>query len=229
MTEPSDFGSFGRYHEVPVSEMPAEMREAYDTNMRLRAQVPGPHKIWLANPALSTTVVPIGAYYQTQSTLTKAEIEIATNLINGSWRAAYSNHEREKIGEDAGGLPAEKVEALIPGLPTGFDDPRQQVVYELVSALIAPARRAAWPLPQGEGVARRRRHRRCDDAARLVHRRVADAGRLRRPIQRQGPGTIEDPLHGHGASWRPVAAARPCGHGGGATLALRSPRTRGQT
>ncbi len=134
----SDFGTFGRYHEVPVSEMPAEMRDAYDTTMRLRGQVPGPHKIWLCNPDLSKTVVPIGAYFQTRSTLTKAEIEIATNLVNGRWLAAYSNYEHEMIGEEKGDLPAEKVEALIAGLPTRFDDPRQQVVYELVSTLVVP-------------------------------------------------------------------------------------------
>ena len=72
------------------------------------------------------------------STLTKPEIEIATNLVNGRWLAAYSNYEHEITGEKAGGLPPEKVEAIIAGLPTSFDDPRQQVVYELASALIAP-------------------------------------------------------------------------------------------
>ena len=138
MADLPDFGTFGRYREVPVGEMPAEMKGAYDTTMRLRGQVPGPHKIWLSNPALSETVVPIGAYYQTRSTLTKAEIEIATNVINSRWRTAYSNYEHEKIAEDAGGLPAEKVEALIAGLPTSFDDPRQQVVYELAATLVAP-------------------------------------------------------------------------------------------
>jgi 4-carboxymuconolactone decarboxylase len=35
-------------------------------------------------------------------------------------------------------LPPEKVEALIAGLPTSFEDPRQQVVYDITSALIAP-------------------------------------------------------------------------------------------
>ncbi len=139
MTEPSaDFGTFGRYNEVPVREMSPDMRVAYDYTVELRGQVPGPHKIWLANPALSRTVVPIGAYYQTRSTLTKAEIEIATNLVNGRWLAAYSNYEHEMIGEEKGGLAADKVEAMIAGLPTSFDDPRQQVVYELASALVAP-------------------------------------------------------------------------------------------
>ncbi|MGA7806914.1 carboxymuconolactone decarboxylase family protein [Bradyrhizobium sp.] len=138
MSELPDFGTFGRFIETPADEMPAEMRDAYDFTRKLRGQVPGPHKIWLANPKLSKTVVPTGAYYQTQSTLTKAEIEIVTNLINGRWLAAYANYEHEMIGEKAGGLPAHKVEAIIAGLPTSFDDPRQQVVYELASALIAP-------------------------------------------------------------------------------------------
>ena len=137
MTHNPDFGTFGRYQEVPVAEMPATMKEAYHTTMRLRGQVPGPHKIWLANPALSGTVVPIGAYYQTRSTLTKAEIEIATNVVNGHWRAAYSNYEHEKIAENAGGLRADKVEALIAGMPTHFEEPRQQMVYELAVTLVS--------------------------------------------------------------------------------------------
>ncbi|WP_428395190.1 carboxymuconolactone decarboxylase family protein [Lichenicoccus sp.] len=137
MADTPDFGTFGRYQEVPLDEMSPEMKAAYDTTMRLRGQVPGPHKIWLANPAMAETFVPVGAYYQTRSTLTKAEIEIATNVVNGRWRAAYANYEHEKIAKAAGGLPADKVEALIAGLPTGFDDPRQQVVYELALTLVA--------------------------------------------------------------------------------------------
>jgi 4-carboxymuconolactone decarboxylase len=35
-------------------------------------------------------------------------------------------------------LAPHKVQALIAGLPTSFDDPRQQVVYHLTSALIGP-------------------------------------------------------------------------------------------
>jgi 4-carboxymuconolactone decarboxylase len=49
-----------------------------------------------------------------------------------------SNSEHEQIGQVAGGLAPQKVQALIAGLPTSFDDPRQQVVYELSSALIGP-------------------------------------------------------------------------------------------
>jgi 4-carboxymuconolactone decarboxylase len=117
--------------------MPADMNDAYDFTMKLRGLVPGPHKIWLANPTLSRTIVPTGAYFQTESTLTKAEIEIVTNVINGRWGAAYGNYEHEKIGVEQGHLAPEKVAALIAGLPTSFGDPRHQVVYELASALAA--------------------------------------------------------------------------------------------
>jgi 4-carboxymuconolactone decarboxylase len=103
----------------------------------LRGLVPGPHKIWLANPALSQTIVPTGAYFQTRSSLSKSEIEIATNIINGRWGAAYANDEHEKIGVEQGHLAPEKVAALIAGLPTAFDEPREQMVYELASALAA--------------------------------------------------------------------------------------------
>ncbi len=138
MADDSDFGTFGRYKETPVADMSPDMKAAYDFTMKLRGLVPGPHKIWLSNAQLSQTIVPTGAYFQTRSTLTKAEIEIVTNIINSRWLAAYSNYEHEKIGESAGHLPPEKVQALIADLPTGFDDAREQVIYELASTLAKP-------------------------------------------------------------------------------------------
>ena len=135
MADESSFGTFGRFQETPVDQMPPDMRKAYNFTKKLRGLVPGPHKIWVSNPKLSETIVPTGAYYQTESSLTKAEIEIATNVINGSWGAAYSNYEHEIIGEQQGHLPPDKVESLIAGLPTTFDDPREQVVYELALTL----------------------------------------------------------------------------------------------
>ncbi len=126
-----DVGSFGRFHELPVEQMPAEMRDAYEFTLGLRTVVPGPHRIWIANPTLSRTIVPTGEYFQTKSTLSKGEIEIVTNVINGQWGAAYANYEHEHIGEQLGQLPAEQVERLIAGLPAQFEDPRHQIVYEL--------------------------------------------------------------------------------------------------
>jgi 4-carboxymuconolactone decarboxylase len=137
VSDNSDAGTFGRFVETPVKEMDADMRSAYNYTVKLRGMVPGPHKIWLSNPNLLRTIVPTGAYFQTGSTLTKAEIEIATNVIDSRWRAAYTNHEHEKMGIEVAHLAPEKVAALIAGLPTSFDDARQQVVYELSSTLAA--------------------------------------------------------------------------------------------
>src|ERR1700752_2325208 len=138
MTDNADSATFGRYQEIPVDRLPAEMKEAYEFTVGMRGHLPGPSKIWLANPKLLQTITPTGAYFQTESTLTKAEIEIATNLINGKWCSAYGNYEHEMIGHWAGGLAPEQVQALIIGLPTSFEDPREQVVYELTAALITP-------------------------------------------------------------------------------------------
>src|SRR5579875_3648650 len=137
MTGNTDFGTFGRYVETPAGEMDADMKSAYDDTLKLRGLVPGPHKIWLANPALSRTIVPTGAYFQTESSLTKGEIEIVTSVINGHWGAAYANYEHEHIGVEQGHLAPEQVAALIAGLPVSFDDPRQQVVCELAVTLAA--------------------------------------------------------------------------------------------
>jgi 4-carboxymuconolactone decarboxylase len=134
----SDFGTFGRYTELPLDKMTPDQKKAYEFTVKERGEVPGPYKIWLQNPKLMEVMVPLGAYYQSHSSLSKAEIEIATNLTNAKWLAGYSNYEHEIIAERDGGLPPEKVEALVAGLPTSFEDPRQQVVYQITSTLIAP-------------------------------------------------------------------------------------------
>jgi hypothetical protein len=58
MSEQCDFGTFGRYEEIPVERMPPEMRDAYEFTEKLRGLVPGAHKIWLANPKLLKAVAP---------------------------------------------------------------------------------------------------------------------------------------------------------------------------
>ena len=123
MSENSDFGTFGRYRELPIEKMTADQKIPNGFTMKERGQVPGPYKIFLQNPKLIEVMVPLGAYYQGHSSLSKAEIEIATNLTNARWLAAYSNYEHEMIAEKDGGLPPEKVQALIAGLPTSFDEP----------------------------------------------------------------------------------------------------------
>jgi 4-carboxymuconolactone decarboxylase len=136
MSDDADFGTFGRYLETAVAQMPAEMRDAYAFTKSLRGLVPGPHRIWVANPTLSRTIVPTGAYFQKQSTLTKAEIEIVTLLITARWRSAYACYEHEKIGIAQGGLDPAIAQRLIAELPVTFEGAREAVVYELAYALV---------------------------------------------------------------------------------------------
>ena len=50
MADRTDFGTFGRFQETPVDQMSPEMKDAYEFTKGLRGLVPGPHRIWLANP-----------------------------------------------------------------------------------------------------------------------------------------------------------------------------------
>jgi 4-carboxymuconolactone decarboxylase len=129
--------TFGRYAEIPPEQFSPQQKEAYDYIVEERGMCPGPYRIWLQNPELLKALTPIGVYYQKKLQISRQEHEIVTNCINGKWATAgYSNKEHEEIAEKAG-LPAEKVQALIAGLPTNFDDPQQQVIYEITQTLIA--------------------------------------------------------------------------------------------
>ena len=130
--------TFGRYAEIPMDQMTPQQREGYDDVVESRGEALGPYKIFIQNPALMRVLVPLGVYInEGHSSLSYVEREIAVNLINGHWLAAYPNHRHEIFGKQAG-LTPDKVEALIAGLPTSFDDSRQQVIYDLTQALIGP-------------------------------------------------------------------------------------------
>jgi 4-carboxymuconolactone decarboxylase len=136
--------TFGRYAEIPLEEMTPALKAGYELVVKELGQARGPYKIFIQNPEPMQVVVPVGAYLVNDgSSLSQAERELATNVINGKWLAAYPNYGHEIVAK-AAGLPADKVDALIAGLPTSFHDPRQQVIYELTLALSAPR-----VIPQG--------------------------------------------------------------------------------
>jgi 4-carboxymuconolactone decarboxylase len=133
--------TFGRYIEIPLDEMSTEQRRGYDTIIRDRGMCPGPYKVWLENPAAMQLMVPLGVYYRSGSNLSEAEREIAVVLVIAKWGAAFPISEHEWIAEGTGGyskagIPADKVERMIVGLPVSFEDSRQQLVYEVATALI---------------------------------------------------------------------------------------------
>src|SRR5262249_54049242 len=76
-----------------------------------------PNRIWVHNPKLARVMGPLGAYFRTGYSLSEREREIAVVIINSKWHSAYPTNAHERAGK-AAGLPADKVEALLSGLPT---------------------------------------------------------------------------------------------------------------
>ena len=139
-----DTPTFGRYAEIPYDQMTQEQQEGYRSLIETRGQVGGPSKIWVHNPKLAKATGPLGAHFHPGGySLSEREREIAVCIINSKWHSAYPTNAHERRGKEVG-LPADKVEALISGLPTSFSDTREQVVYEIAMTLA----NSRW-VPQG--------------------------------------------------------------------------------
>ena len=126
--------TFGRYAEIPYDRMSPEQKEGFDAVMKSRGRLPGPAKIWVHNPKLAKAAGPLGAYFRTGYSLSERERAIAVCTICSKWHSIYPTNAHERAGK-AAGLPAGKVEALLSGLATSFDNKREQVVYEMATCL----------------------------------------------------------------------------------------------
>src|ERR1700719_106163 len=126
--------TFGRYAEIPYDQMTPEQQEGYRLLIETRGALGGPNKVWVHNPKLAKVMGPLGAYFRTGYSLSEREREIAVVIINSKWHSIYPTNAHERAGK-AAGLPADKVEAMLSGLPTSFDNKREQVVYEMATCL----------------------------------------------------------------------------------------------
>ena len=127
--------TFGRYAEIPYDQMTPEQQEGYRFVVETRGSVGGPSKIWVHNPKLAKAIGRLGGHFHPgQYSLTEREREIAVVITNSKWRSAYPTAAHERRGKEVG-LPAEKVEAMLSGLPVSFENEREQVVYEMAICL----------------------------------------------------------------------------------------------
>ena len=127
--------TFGRYAELPYDQMTPQQQDAYRSVTEMRGPLGGPNKIWVHNPKLAKLAAALGGHFrQGNYSLTEREREIAVIVINSKWRSAYPTAAHERRGKEVG-LAADKVEAIVAGLPTSFTDAREQVVYEMAIAL----------------------------------------------------------------------------------------------
>ena len=127
--------TFGRYAEIPYEQMTREQQDGYRTLIETRGALGGPNRIWVHNPKLAKVAGPFGAHFHAgRYSITERQREIAVCVITSRWRSAYPTNAHERRGKEVG-LPADKVEAIVAGLPTSFPDEPEQVVYEMATAL----------------------------------------------------------------------------------------------
>lgn len=126
--------TFGRYAEIPYDQMTPEQQEGYKVLMETRGRLPGPAKIYVHNPKLAKVMGPLGAHFRTGYSLSEREREIAVCVVNSKFHTAYATNAHERTAKSVG-LPADKVEAILSGLTTSFDDKREQVIYEMAICL----------------------------------------------------------------------------------------------
>jgi 4-carboxymuconolactone decarboxylase len=129
-----DAPTFGRYAEIPYDKMTPEQQEGYRSLMESRGRLPGPAKIYVHNPMLAKVMGPLGAHFRGPYSLSEREREIAVCVINSQFHTAYATNAHERTAK-AAGLPDDKVEAILSGLPTFFEDKREQVIYEMAICL----------------------------------------------------------------------------------------------
>jgi 4-carboxymuconolactone decarboxylase len=130
----ADAPTFGRYTEIPYDQMTPEQQEGFRAVMEVRGRLSGPSKIYVHNPKLAKVIGPVSAHFRTGYSLSAREREIAVCVINSKWHSAYPTSSHERAAKEAG-VPSEKVEAILAGLPTAFTDAREQVVYEIATCL----------------------------------------------------------------------------------------------
>ena len=185
----ADTPTFGRYAEIPYDQMTPDQQDAYRSLIETRGRLPGPNKIYVHNPKLAKVMGPLGAHFRTGYSLSEREREIAVNVILAKWGSAYPTNAHERAGK-AAGLPVDKVEAILAGLPTSFTDTREQIIYEMATCLA----NARW-VPKGifdravaalGHVGITGRHH----ADGLLHQRGDDARLLRRPRRCPGNGPL---------------------------------------
>ena len=126
--------TFGRYAEIPYEKMTPEQQEGYRSLIEARGRLPGPNRIYVHNPKLATVMGPLGAHFRTGYSLSEREREIAVCIVNSHWHSGYPTNAHERAAK-AAGLPSEKVDAILSGMPTSFSDKREQVVYEMAVCL----------------------------------------------------------------------------------------------
>ena len=203
--------TFGRYAEIPYDQMTPGQQEGYRSMIEAAAACRARTRSTCTTRKLAKVMGPLGAHFRTGYSLSEREREIAVCIINSKWHSIYPTNAHERAGK-AAGLPSETVEAILSGLPTSFDDKREQVIYEMATCLT----NSRW-VSKGlyDRAVEALGHVGITDVITLdglLHQRVDDAGLLRRPGRRdRHRAGVDSADEGRSALPVPVSRVRVAG------------------
>src|SRR6266853_5230397 len=131
----------GRFAEIPYDQFTPEQQEACRSLIDAEGLEPGaalpsaPLKIWISNPKLSKAVASLIWYlHPSNNSLSQRERELAVCIIASKWHTPYTIYAHETFAKNYG-MPPEMIDAVISGLPASFANEREQVIYEMATAL----------------------------------------------------------------------------------------------
>jgi 4-carboxymuconolactone decarboxylase len=131
----------GRFAEFPYDQFTPAQQEAYRSLIDAEGLEPGaalpsaPLKIWISNPKLSRAVASLIWYlHPSHNSLSPRERELAVCILTSKWHTPYTIYAHETFAKNSG-MPPEMIDAVISGLPASFANEREQVIYEMATAL----------------------------------------------------------------------------------------------
>jgi 4-carboxymuconolactone decarboxylase len=125
-----------RVDQLKPEEFSAEQQRIAGEISATRKRVGGPFGIWLRTPAIADAANRLGTTLRHDSNLDRRLFELMVLIIARHWGAQYEWFVHESAARKEG-LPDAVIEAVRAGRTPAFTDPNEQLVYDVVSELLA--------------------------------------------------------------------------------------------
>lgn len=128
MTDKTVAAGAPRFEEPDPEKMDAETRRVYDMVLGNRGRLPGPFRIWLANPEFSEIAEEFGRRVRFRSGLSRRVVELATIIACRNAKAQYAWHSHRNAARKEG-IPEDVIVAIRDGKTPDIEDETEAAVY----------------------------------------------------------------------------------------------------
>jgi len=129
MTDKTASAGAPRFQEPDPAAMDAETRRVYDMVLGKRGKLPGPFRIWLANPEFSEIAETFGRRVRFGSGLSRRVVELATIIACRNAKAQYAWHSHRNAAREVG-IPEDVIVAIRDGRKPTIADETEAAVYD---------------------------------------------------------------------------------------------------